>query len=149
MSYKKAEAYYNKGTVEFQRGNLDQALKYLLKSLKLNPLDVETYANIGAVYMKKGNFQKVIDICNEAIKVDPNHIAGYANKGMAYVYQGDLDKGIESLKEALKIAPDDSQIQNLISNLVKQKEVRNQLIPEEDTISNRAKEMLQKVFILF
>lgn len=99
--------------------------------------------------MEQGKYREAIEIFNESIKIDPSHIPPWVNKGMAHIYNGEFDEGIKSLKKALKISPDDSQIKNLITNLINHQKIQTDLIPKEESIPKSVKDMFQKVFNLY
>ena len=70
-------AYNNLGSIEFEKGNLEQALKYYEKSLELekrftNENDsslIPTYNNIGTVYYKQGDLDRALESFQKAIEI--------------------------------------------------------------------------------
>ena len=70
-------AYNNLGSIEFEKGNLEQALKYYEKSLELekrftnenDPSLIPTYNNIGTVYYKQGDLDRALESFQKAIEI--------------------------------------------------------------------------------
>ena len=110
----KVANYYNKYT-----GNLDEALKWYNKALKifeqvldsLSPDLATLYSNIGVVYDEKGNLDEALKWYNKALQIeeqvlDPLSLTlatSYCNIGGVYYEKGNLDEALRWQKKALKI----------------------------------------------
>ncbi len=111
----KADILSDLGLICYYLGELDKALEYFTKALKLNTeLErkggiAQNYLNIGNVYSIKGELDKALDYYNKALKINEElgrkeEIAGcYVNIGNVYRIKDKLDKALDYYNKALKI----------------------------------------------
>ncbi|KAF5430639.1 Tetratricopeptide (TPR) repeat [Candidatus Methanophagaceae archaeon] len=103
------------GTIFYYLGELDKALEYFKKALKLNE-ELGSKAgiaadlgNIGTVYQIKGELDKALEYYEKALKLheELGSKAGIAvclgNIGNVYRIRGELDKALEYFGKALKL----------------------------------------------
>ncbi len=62
----------SKGWVEFQRGNYENALKYIKKAVENGARDPEIFEHMGRIYEKLGEYEKAIQWYERALKTDPS-----------------------------------------------------------------------------
>lgn len=79
------DSHFNRGMVEYERGNLNAAMSAFERAKALDPNYAETYAGIGLIYAKQGVKSKNSKVANEAFK-----------KAFTYVDRG-LDKNDKSI----------------------------------------------------
>ena len=60
----------SKGWVEFQRGNYENALKYIKKAIENGAKDPEIFEHMGRIYEKLGDYNKAIQWYRRALKTD-------------------------------------------------------------------------------
>jgi tetratricopeptide (TPR) repeat protein len=66
-----AEVYGNLGIVDYKLGNLDAALDYFLKSLRIDPGVADTYYYMGLIYARKGDPMRAERFFLKASQLDP------------------------------------------------------------------------------
>ncbi len=122
-------AYGNLGIVYRIRGDLDKALKYYEKALKIDQELgrkeglASAYVNIGVVYKIKGDLDKALKYYEKALKIE--HELGrkeglanaYGNIGLIYSVKGDLTKAIDYFEKSLSLAFDGGYYTVIISSV--------------------------------
>ena len=111
----KANILTELGTIFYHLGEINKALKYFEKALKLNE-DLGNkegmaigLGNIGIVYQIKGELDKALEYYGKALKLNEDlgikeGIAiGLGNIGIVYRIRGELDKALEYHGKALKL----------------------------------------------
>jgi len=110
-----AQAYNNRGLIDWNKGNYDKALENHFSALKIREtigdmMGVATsFVNIGLIYKEQGNHNKALENYFSALKTfqktgDKFRIAvTYSNIGIVYFALKDYDKSLENLSAALKI----------------------------------------------
>jgi protein O-mannosyl-transferase len=86
--------------------DLDQALDYLIKALKINPNDSRLLESLGIAYGVKENFPESIKYFNKALEMNPPN-AGMmlANLANTYFKMGDKNTATEYMKKAYRADP--------------------------------------------
>ena len=104
------EAYYNLGTLNLRRNDLQQARQYLEQTLKLRPNYPEAWNNLGMISAQQGQAEEAIQNFQESLRQRPNYAVALLNLGNVYRRQGAFDKAQELLSRALEIQPDDAEV---------------------------------------
>ena len=88
-----AEAWYNVGLLEQQRGNNKEALEAYETTLKMRPDMASAYTNIARIQISEGNFDEAINTLNKVIDdktgIDPFNVEANLNMGMIYRHRGE------------------------------------------------------------
>jgi tetratricopeptide (TPR) repeat protein len=98
INFFKAVSFNNKG-------QLDQAISYFTKAIKINPDYVEAYFNRGNVYDSKGQYDQAIKDFNKILEINPNYVKAYQDLGIAHTEKGQYDQAISYFTKAIKINP--------------------------------------------
>ena len=110
-------AVSNLGTIFEQKGELESAIEYYEKALKLKPDYGEVYYNLGNVFLQQGKLEAAIDSYKQALKIQPDYPQSHNNLGHVFQLQGTLEAAIESYQQALKIQPENAQIHCNLGNV--------------------------------
>lgn len=103
-----AEAY-NGLAVSFEdKGDYDQATRYLSKAIELHPKAGYFWLR-GEVWRKKGDFAHAIEDYSNAIDVDPILVAAYVDRGSCYLNLGNYESALESYNKVLQLTSDDTR----------------------------------------
>src|SRR5438552_362551 len=78
-------AHNNLGVVQFQKGEIDDAINKYRQSLQLNPDYPEARYNLGGALLQKGEVKQAISDCEKAIKLQPNGRAAHVVLGNAFI----------------------------------------------------------------
>ena len=81
------------GAIFAEQNNLEQAIEYYEKSIKLNSRYAEAYSNLGSLFEKSGQYEKAEENLNMALKLNPNLVAAYNNLGTLLGGLEEYEKG--------------------------------------------------------
>ncbi len=88
-----AEAWYNVGLLEQQRGNNKEALAAYETTLKMRPDMASAYTNIARIQISEGKLDEAIETLNKVIDdktgIDPFNVEANLNLGMIYRQRGE------------------------------------------------------------
>ena len=93
------------GSANLSLERYQEAIKYFIKAIKLNPHKPTIYYNLGLAYHHIGNMEEAITYYEKAIELKPDYAEAYCNLGMSFNEKRDLEKAIESYEETIKIDP--------------------------------------------
>jgi tetratricopeptide (TPR) repeat protein len=101
-----AMAYFNRGKVHSDRGDIERAMADFDQALRLKPELVEVYCARGDIYYKKGRYKLALGDYNRAVKLDPDEAAAYRGRGDVYChYNEDSWRALDDYNKAIKLAP--------------------------------------------
>jgi tetratricopeptide (TPR) repeat protein len=104
-----AEAYYNLGTLNLRKNDLQQARQYLVQAVRLRPEYPEAWNNLGMIAAQQGQAEEAIRNFQECLRLRPNYAIALLNLGNLYRRGGAFDQAQGFLKQALEIEPDDPE----------------------------------------
>jgi tetratricopeptide (TPR) repeat protein len=93
---------YSLGAAYLQVNKLDEALKYLERSLALNPRYFLAWNAIGLAQSMKGNFQEATAAFQKSLEINPQFTEARNNLGTIYQELGFVDKAEQEFKKALE-----------------------------------------------
>src|SRR5437667_1735635 len=114
-------AYNNLGVVQFEKGNVEDAIEKYQQSLGLHPDYPEAHYNLGSALLQKGYADEAIRQCEEALKIQPNEPDAHIVLGNAFMAKQDVDRAIAHYEQALRLRPDDSNAHYNLGTALKQK----------------------------
>lgn len=100
-----ATAHFYLGTLNLDKGRLDEAERFLLRALELDPASGAIHNNLGNLLAAQGKAEEAVRHYRLAIEADPRHPVVRHNLAMALAGQGRVEEAIEALEEELLIAP--------------------------------------------
>src|SRR6266404_158605 len=114
-------AYNNLGVIQFEKGNVEDAIEKYQQSLGLHPDYPEAHYNLGSALLQKGYADEAIWHCEEALKIQPNEPDAHIVLGNAFMAKQDVDRAIAHYLQALQVRPDDSNAHYNLGTALKQK----------------------------
>jgi len=114
-------AYNNLGVVQFQKGDLDDAIKKYEQSLRLNPDYPEAHYNLGSALLQKGQIEEAIEHSRKALQLQPNDPDAHVVLGNAFMAKQDVDGAINQYAQALALRPDDSNAHYNLATALREK----------------------------
>ena len=87
------------------KGQYDQALRYLTEAVRLDPNFLEARMNLGFVYAKIGQAKEALDEYEEALIREPNLAVLHSNKAAALVMLSRWEEAEQAARRALQLDP--------------------------------------------
>lgn len=97
--------YSNRAVSLLREGRLDEALRDLEMTIKLNPQSSHAYVNRATVRMNRGEHEKALADFDRTVELDPDFAEGHAERCALLVKMGEPTRALESCDEALRLAP--------------------------------------------
>jgi len=114
-------AYNNLGVVQFQKGDLDDAIEKYEQSLRLNPDYAEARYNLGSALLQKGKIDDAIAQCQKALELGPNDPDAHVVLGNAFMARRDIDGAISQYTQALALRAEDSNAHYNLATALREK----------------------------
>jgi hypothetical protein len=113
------EAYLNLAYSYEKSNNIDSAIYYYNKTLKLDSSFSFVYSRLFEIYTNKGDYHKAFEIDEKSIKIFPNDAEFYVNSGNTSLLLKDTLNGIKYFEKAVDIEPANHQLRSQIVNFLK------------------------------
>jgi protein O-GlcNAc transferase len=85
--------------------NIDEAISFYKKCLKINPNYATGHLNIGNAYFKLGEIKTALEYFNTSYEIDPNNSVTLSSLAAAYIEIKEPLKAIDFLKRAIQLDP--------------------------------------------
>ena len=102
---KAAVQTFNRGVRALDKGQYDEALRYLTEAVRLDPDYVEARVDLGAAYAKTGLPEQALDQYEQAFKLEPNVPLLHSNKAAALVILSRWEEAEQAARRALQLDP--------------------------------------------
>jgi tetratricopeptide (TPR) repeat protein len=99
----KDDILYHIGASYVQAGEIERAVGYFERSLKINPENELALYDLGFFSDQEGDFQKSIEYYNRYLDIDPFNFSIWFNLGISYNKAGDFERAIEAYEYALAL----------------------------------------------
>ncbi len=93
---------YNLGLFFLNQNNLDEAMKYLDKSLSINPQYYLAWNAVGLVHSMRGDLEESVKAFEKCLAIDPQFTEARNNLGMLYQEMNLLDKAEIEYRKAVQ-----------------------------------------------
>ncbi len=104
-----AAAYFLRGSLRFEKFDLDGAIADLTKAIAMDPRYARAFAKRGLAKISKGDTAGAIDDFNSTIRMDPDSSEAYRGRAEAKMRDSRFDAAIEDYNRAIKLDPVDGQ----------------------------------------
>ncbi|MBN1974303.1 MAG: tetratricopeptide repeat protein [Sedimentisphaerales bacterium] len=111
-------------------GDLDAAIEYNLKTIKIYPYSALVYFNLGFAYHLKNMYDKAIESYEKAVHIDPTQAGAYNNLALLLYDQGKVREAVRTYRTGLKFIPDDLNLHYNFSILLKAQNQKDEAIKE-------------------
>eukprot|EP00929_Paragymnodinium_shiwhaense_P033187 TRINITY_DN18268_c1_g1_i1.p1 TRINITY_DN18268_c1_g1~~TRINITY_DN18268_c1_g1_i1.p1 ORF type:complete len:720 (-),score=182.24 TRINITY_DN18268_c1_g1_i1:344-2422(-) len=111
ISPKCTDAMLDLGTMQYDEGNMQQALVWYQKVVEAEPNEPSAHIKIAQTYKAMQDHQKAIEAYTEVLQVrddGDSHAHANANIGILKAMAGDFDAGQKALQEAIELQPKQS-----------------------------------------
>jgi len=100
------------GSIYTQRGQFDQAVVLLERSLAREPFSAETLNNLAINYMQKGMMSRAEELLVTSLQIRPDYAVAFINLGFIHLRLGRHDLAIENFELGLKQMPGNPGVLN-------------------------------------
>ena len=100
------------GSIYTQRGQFDQAIVLLERSLTRDPFSAETLNNLAINFMQKGMMGKAEELLITSLQIRPEYGVAYINLGFVHLRQGRYDLAAENFELGLMQTPNSPGVLN-------------------------------------
>jgi len=101
-------AYGNLGVVQFQKGNIEDAVDKYEAALRLHDAYSEGHYNLASALLQQGKIDEAIMHGQRAIELEPSDPDAHVVLGNAFMNKQDFERAIREYDQALTIRPEDS-----------------------------------------
>ena len=91
----------NLGTIELQKGNFNEALKFYAQAIAINANYAAAYSNSGNVLKELTRFDEALTYYGKAIELNPNYVDAYSNRGITLHHLNHFDEALKSFDQAI------------------------------------------------
>lgn len=95
------------GVRAYKAGRVDEAVEYLQRGVRIDPLAYRLHFHLGLLYGKQGKVYEAISELETAVEINAGHFAAVKNLAILYQKAGFRNKATETWERALAIAPDE------------------------------------------
>ena len=116
--------------VYIQINQLEDAIEWLTKSLKLNQSQPEAHLNLGSIFFQTEDWSASLENFNKVIDLDKRNVIAYFNRGLVFKKLLRLDEALDDLNYALSLDKNNFEILNEIAT------TQSELFRYEDALKN-------------
>ena len=116
--------------VYIQINQLEDAVEWLMKSLKLNQSQPEAHLNLGSIFFQTEDWSASLENFNKVIDLDKRNVIAYFNRGLVFKKLLRLDEALDDLNYALSLDTNNFEILNEIAT------TQSELFRYEDALKN-------------
>ena len=96
--------YGNRGVALLREGRLEEAMRDLELTLKLNPRSTHAYANRGTVYAHRGDLARAIADLDRSVELDPKFAEAHAERCSVLLRMERRQEALQACDRALQLA---------------------------------------------
>lgn len=100
------------GLLLAEQGDVDEAIIYLYKAVKINPQSEPTCFNLAAAYSVKGQYQYAERFFKQVLSINPSNLKATLELSALCMRRGDIPARLHYLQKARQLAPQDPEILN-------------------------------------
>jgi len=96
----------------FMLENYDEAEKYYINSIRLDPNNYDSLTNLALLYERKGDIEKSLKLLEVSFKINPYYSSTLYLLGKIYLDKKEYEKAEEIFKKAIEVEPENEIIWN-------------------------------------
>ena len=100
-----SEALGHLGLAMASKGEMEKAIEYYKKAIRIDTNNAEAHFNLGNAYLAQKKTAQAIVEYRAAIKARPNYTMAYSNLAVASVRIGRLDEAIDNFRRVVELEP--------------------------------------------
>jgi tetratricopeptide (TPR) repeat protein len=87
------------------KGDIEGALRYELRAIDIDPVNVLAWSGKGFALMKLGRLPEAVEALETAVRLDPEQVNAWVNLGEAQLRSRNLGRAIQALEKAVSLKP--------------------------------------------
>ena len=95
-------AYFELANINNNKGLINQSIKYLNKSYKIDPTNKWYVQALSQLYQETGKYDSTTILCEQLIQMNPEILDNYYNLATNYIYANNVKKSIDAYNMAEK-----------------------------------------------
>jgi len=92
----------------FMLGNYEEAMKYYIKTLEIDPFNFDALTGLGLIYERKGDTENCLNFLNKAVQINPYSSPTLYLLGKIYLDKGNYDLAEKIFIKAIELDPKES-----------------------------------------
>jgi len=92
----------------------DEAVLWIKRSERLDPLSPLVSANVGQILYYARRYDEAIDQCRKTLELDPNYAMAHTHLGQAYIQKGMYPEAIDALQKAIALSEQNPEIKAIL-----------------------------------
>ena len=105
------------GLCAYKNNQIEQAIAYYQKSLKVNYNYAETHNNLAVALQDNQQIDAALRHCKIAIKLCPNYAEAWHNLGLILRDKGQFEAAIEHYQKSLEIKPNNAEVYHSLGTI--------------------------------
>ncbi|MGA2296161.1 MAG: tetratricopeptide repeat protein [FCB group bacterium] len=102
--------YLTSGTIEFNRGNLKDAIREFSRAIAIKPDFTEAYMGRAKCFVKSGQNESALSDYEKILKINPRETEAYKNRGIIKNSIKDNQGALAEYNKGLNIEPNNSEL---------------------------------------
>jgi tetratricopeptide (TPR) repeat protein len=102
--------FFAKAIEAQSKGDFENAERYYLKAIELNPKDSIAHKYLGDFYANLQDYEQAKSYYFKALALNPDYLEAHINLGSLYSVLHDYDQAITQLLKAFDISPNDASV---------------------------------------
>lgn len=111
-------------------GNIEAAIEYNIKTLKMYPTSADAYFNLGFAYQLKQMNDKAIRNYKKAIQMNPEHAKAYNNLAVLLYNKGKIKEALNTYRTGIKHVPNNVDLHSNLGIMLKEQGQKDEAIIE-------------------
>nr|PVC52702.1 hypothetical protein MACL_00000579 [Theileria orientalis] len=99
---KLSRAVRSLGARSFNDGKFEEAIEYLEKALRLNPMNEQTQFLLGCAHIKVANFRSALNAFSRVVSLNPENADSWANIASCHMNLNNMQSGKVAVLQAIK-----------------------------------------------
>ncbi len=110
-----SHAYYNLASAYLDQKNMEEAEKYFIETIRVNPNFANAHNKLGIILeMHYKKYDEAIYHYRQELKIQPDYFGAHYNIGIALIQKGEREEAIKHFRTAVYLKPDSEEARQLL-----------------------------------
>lgn len=112
-----AKQYFQVAMLYFDKGDIENSMRYYQKVLDVQPLNKEAILGISYLYERSGNLERALEQVKEATNLFPEDTDIHLRSAEIYIMARRFDEAGDSLKKVIEVEPANIKARRLLGDM--------------------------------